>query len=371
MPNQAKVAVLTDPRTFDYREVDIPEIGPDEGILRVEAAGLCGTDWEQFLGHLDDTPWAVRPVIPGHEILGWIDKVGSEASKKWDVKEGDRVTVEASIPCGQCFQCQVGRAVLCKNGMGYGLRVGFNNPPHLWGGYATHMYLHPGATLHKAPDGVSTDVMSLFNPMSNAVRWAVERPETGIGDTIVIEGPGQRGLLSVVAAREAGAGKIIVTGTVKDTLRLQLAHELGADETIVVDDDDPVQRVIDATDGKLADVVVDVSAFATEPITDAIEMVRPGGKIVVAGLKSFKPIPNFISDKLITKEIAMLGVLSSSWSAVEKSIDIIRRKGDTLAKLCTHHYPVDQAEKAVKVLGREIVDGAEAVHVHIDATSTT
>ena len=187
MVEMARVAVLTEPRTFDYREVAIPEIGPDEGVLRVEAAGLCGTDWEQYLGHLDNTPWAVRPIIPGHEILGWIDKVGPEAAKRWDVKEGDRVTVEASIPCGQCFQCQVGRPVLCKNGMGYGLRMGFNNAPHLWGGYATHMYLHPGATLHKAPSDVPTDIMSLFNPMSNAVRWAVERPETGIGDTIVIE----------------------------------------------------------------------------------------------------------------------------------------------------------------------------------------
>ena len=371
MAEQAKAAVLTDPRQFEFREVDIPEIGPDEGILRVEAAGLCGTDWEQYLGHLDNTPWAVRPIIPGHEILGWIEKVGANAAKRWDVKEGDRVTVEASIPCGQCFQCQVGRPVLCKDGMGYGLRVGFENPPHLWGGYATHMYLHPAATLHKAPSDVPTDIMSLFNPMSNAVRWAVERPETGIGDTIVIEGPGQRGLLAIVAAREAGAGKIIVTGTKDDTLRLSLARELGADETVVVEDDDPVERVIDATDGKLADIVVDVSAFATEPITQAIDMVRPGGKVVVAGLKSFKPIPNFISDKLITKEIAMLGVLSSTWSSVEKSIDIIRRRGDSLAKLCTHHYPVDQAETAVKVLGREIVDGPEAVHVHIDAAATS
>lgn len=370
MAGKAKAAVLTEPRTFEYREVDIPEIGPDEGLLRVEAAGLCGTDWEQYLGHLDGTQWAVRPIIPGHEILGWIEKVGSDAARRWGVREGDRVTVEASIPCGQCFQCQVGRPVLCRNGMGYGLRMSYNPPPHLWGGYASHMYLHPSATIHKAPSDVPTDVMSLFNPMSNAIRWAVERPETGIGDTVVIEGPGQRGLLAVVAAREAGAAKIIVTGTARDAHRLSLARELGADETIVVDDDDPVQRVSDLTDGRLADIVVDVSSFSTEPITQAIEMVRPGGKVVVAGLKSMKPVPNFLSDKLITKEISMLGVLSSSWTSVEKAIDVIRRRGDMLKKLCTHHYPVEEAETAVRVLGREIEDGPEAVHVHIDAAGT-
>lgn len=369
MTDKARVAVLTEPRTFDYREVELPDVGSDDGLLRVEAAGLCGTDWEQYLGHLDDTPWSVRPVVPGHEILGWIEKIGPAAAKRWGAKEGDRVTVDASIPCGQCFQCQVGRPVLCKDGLGYGLRVGFDNPPHLWGGYGTHMYLHPRATLHRAPSDVPTDVMSLFNPMSNAVRWAVERPGTGMGDTIVIEGPGQRGLLSVVAAREAGAGKIIVTGTPRDRLRLSLARELGADETVVVGDEDPVERVIEATGGRLADVVVDVSALATEPIVQAVEMVRPGGTVVVAGLKGSNPIPGFVSDKLITKEVSMLGVLSSSWSSVEKAIDVIRRKGDALKKLCTHRYPVEEADKAVRVLGREIVDGPEAVHVHLEATA--
>ncbi len=367
MTETARVAVLTAPREFDYREVAIPDIGPEEGLLSVEAAGLCGTDWEQYLGHLDNTPWAVRPIVPGHEILGWIDKVGTEAAKRWGVKEGDRVTVEASIPCGQCFQCQVGRPVLCRNGMGYGLRMGFDNAPHLWGGYGTHLYLHPRATLHKAPADVPTDIMSLFNPMSNAVRWAVERPETGIGDTVVIEGPGQRGLLSVLAAREAGAGKIIVTGTGQDRYRLSLARDLGADETIVVDDENPVERIVEATGGQLADVVVDVSSLATEPVTQAVEMVRPGGTVVIAGLKGSKAIPDFVSDTLITKEISLLGVLSSSWSSVEKAIDIIRRKGDVLHKLCTHHYPVEEADKAVRVLGREIEDGPEAVHVHIEA----
>lgn len=367
MAEKAGVAVLTAPRTFELREVDIPETGAEAGVLRVEASGLCGTDWEQYLGHLDGTPWSVRPVVPGHEILGRVERVGAEAARRWGVREGDRVAVEAAIPCGQCLQCQTGRAVLCRDSMGYGLRVGFDVPPHLWGGYATHLYLHPRAVLHRAPDDVPTDVMSLFNPMSNAVRWAVERPGTGIGDTVVIEGPGQRGLLSVVAAREAGAGKVIVTGTREDRLRLALARELGADETVVVDDEDPVARVAEATDGELADVVVDVSALATEPVTQAIEMVRPGGKVVVAGLKGSRPVPGFVSDRLITKEISMLGVLSSSWSSVERAVDIIRRRAGELQRLCTHSYPVERADTAVRVLGREIRDGPEAVHVHIGA----
>ena len=220
------------------QNVDDPVCPPDGAVVDVKACGVCRSDWHAWKG---SDARVNPPHVSGHEFAGVVLEVGPHCTR---YKIGDRVTVEASIPCGQCFQCQVGRPVLCKNGMGYGLRMGFNNAPHLWGGYATHMYLHPGATLHKAPSDVPTDIMSLFNPMSNAVRWAVERPETGIGDTIVIEGPGQRGLLAIVAAREAGAGKIIVTGTKDDTLRLSLARELGADETIVVEEADPVERVI-------------------------------------------------------------------------------------------------------------------------------
>ena len=368
MAETAHAAVLTKPRTFEYRDFDIPDIKPDEGLLRVEAAGLCGTDYEQFTGHLEGTRWDIRPVIPGHEILGHIDRVGREAARDWGVKEGDRVTVESSIPCGHCFQCQIGRTVLCKSNMGYGLRTTSDTPPHLWGGYATHMYLHPRARLHRVPSDVPTNVMSLFNPMSNAVRWAIERPKTGVGDTIVIEGPGQRGLLSVFAARLAGAGNIIVTGKREDRGRLEIAKRLGAHATIVVDDEDPVERVLELTGGQKADVVLDVAAVSTEPIVDAVDMVRAGGTIVLAGLKNQAPVSNLVTDKLIINEISMVGVLSSSWTSIETAIGIIGHNWRELEQLCTHTYSVGEAEKAIRVLGREIIDGDEAVHVDIETT---
>ena len=368
MAETAYAAVLTKPRRFEIREVAIPPIGPDEGLLRMEAAGLCGTDYEQFDGHFAGTIRGALPMIPGHEILGWIDRIGAEAARSWGVREGDRVIVETSIPCGECRYCRKGRLVLCDADMGYGIRMGFEVPPHLWGGYASHLYLHPKSKVHRAPDHIPTDAMSLFNPLSNAVRWAWERPGMEPGETIVIEGPGQRGLLSVVVARELGAGKIIVTGTRADAHRLALARALGATATIVVEDEDAVARVAELTDGRGADVVLDVSAGATEPVLQAVEMVRRGGTIVLAGLKSNRPLNNLVTDKLVFNEIALLGVLSSGWSSTEKAVDILNRHWRELRKLCTHSYPVAEAETAVRVLGREIADGPEAVHIHIDAT---
>ena len=369
MVERANAAVLVEPRKFEFREYNVPDIRPDEGILRVEAAGLCGTDYEQYAGHLKGTPWDVWPIIPGHEIFGWIDRVGNEAAKHWNVKEGDRVVVEAIIPCGHCFQCAIGSSTLCQSNLGYGLYKPTDYAPSLWGGYATHMYIHPKALIHKVPDTIPTDILSLFNPLSNGVRWAYEAPGTAIGETIVIQGPGQRGLLSVVAAKEAGAGKIIITGTNKDKYRLDLALTLGADATINVEEENSVEKVLQLTDGKKADVVLEVSAGATQPVVDAVDMVRPGGRIVLAGLKSFKPVPNLITDKIVINEIQIMGVLSAGWTSIEQALEILARRGDDLKPLCSHMFSLEEADKAVRALGREYTDEKEAVHIALNIGS--
>jgi len=367
MSRTAIAAVLTKPETFDIREMPIPDIGPDDGILRIEAGGLCGTDVEQFHGHLGGTGRDIMPIIPGHELMGHVEAVGADAARRWGVKEGDRVALEAGVPCGQCRNCLKGASKRCKRKLGYGLYRGVDYQHGLWGGYASHAYLHPQAVMHKLPDDVPTGVMSLFNPLAGATRWVYQTPKTGLGDSIVIEGPGQRGLLATLVAREAGAGTIIVTGTARDAHRLELARRLGATHTIDVDAEDPVARVADITGGEGVDIVLDISAGSTEPIVQAVDMVRPGGQIVLAGLKSNKPVTGLVTDKIVWNEIRLQGVLSSDWSSMEIAIDIIDRLRDELDCLCTHTYPIEHAAQAVRVLAREIEDGPEAVHVHLQA----
>jgi threonine dehydrogenase-like Zn-dependent dehydrogenase len=230
------------------------------------------------------------------------------------------------------------------------------------------MYLHPRVRMHRVPAEVPAAAMSLFNPLANAVRWALDKPGLKVGNSIVIEGPGQRGLLSVFAAKVAGAGQIIITGTKADKGRLALARELGAHATICVDEEDPVARVLELTGGAKVDIVLDVAATSTEPIVQAVEMVRPGGTIVLAGLKNFKAVDGLVTDKIVSNEIAVLGVLSSTWTATETSIAMLKSHWRELEMLCTHTYPVGEADKALRVLGREIVDGPEAVHVNLDTT---
>jgi len=364
--NTAFASVLTAKREFQLREVPIPEIASDDGVLRMECAGLCGTDYEQYDGHFIGTIHGQLPMTLGHEIMGFVEKLGSKAQKRWGVKEGDRVIVETSIPCGECLSCQDGRPVFCYKNMGYGIRIGFDLKPHLWGGYASHLYLHPNARLHKVPDNIPTGPMSLFNPLSNAVRWAWKKPALREGQTIVIEGPGQRGLLAVAVAKKLNAGLIICTGTDKDSYRLKLAKQLGADVTIDVTKENPVERVFKETGGEKADIVLDVSMGAVEPILQGIEMLKKGGIFVNAGVKSRNVISNFSSDKLLFNEISFLGVLSSDWEDTAEAVNILSDDWKTLAPLSTHSFPLDKAETAVQMLGREVEDEIESIHIHLD-----
>ena len=123
MVERASAAVLTAPRMFEFREFDIPEIGSDEAVLRVEAAGLCGTDYEQYAGHLTGTPWDIWDIIPGHEIFGWIDRIGADAAAHWNVKERDRVVVEAIIPCSCASSCNGARTGIAAIVVQFGLAI--------------------------------------------------------------------------------------------------------------------------------------------------------------------------------------------------------------------------------------------------------
>ena len=142
----------------------------------------------------------------------------------------------------------------------------------------------PRPCVHKVPPGIAPETAVLFNPLGAGVRWGVTLPRTTIGSKIVVLGPGQRGLACAIAAKLAGASLVIVTGLTRDRHKLDLAIELGADVAIDVEREDLVARVRELTGGG-ADIVVDVSAVATQPVVDAVECVRPGGTIVLGGVK--------------------------------------------------------------------------------------
>lgn len=355
----SRAVVQTGPGRLELRELPVPDIDEDHALLRVEACGICGSDVEQYDGLLP----VKFPLIPGHEPLGIIERIGDRAAKRWKVDVGDRVAVETLIRCGNCRDCVSGNYQLCRargGVFGYAY-IPLSHGPGLWGAYADYMVLDPNTLLHKVDKAIPAELAVMFNPLGAGFRWAVEAGEVGPGDTVLILGPGQRGLASVIACRAAGAEKIIVTGLARDAAKLELARFYGADATIDVESEDIRQRVRELTGGRGADVVVEVCANATEPVAESLHYVAPGGRVVLAGVKGFKPVPDFISDLIVVKEIRMRGVLGVTSNAYRSAIRLIESGTVDLARLHTHDFPLEKAEEAILTLaGRR--PGPASIH---------
>ena len=356
IPKTSFAMVQTGNRTLEPQDLAIPDIDEDSALLQLEACGICGSDDEQFEGKLR-TP---TPVIPGHEPLGTIARIGDRAAARWGVDVGDRVAVETMISCRHCSHCLGGTYHLCDERQIYSY-IPTTEGSGLWGGYAQFMYLHPNSVLHRIDADLPASTAVMFNPLGAGFRWAVEMPETQPGDTVVILGPGQRGLASVIACREVGAGTIIVTGLEADADKLALARIFGADHTIDVDNENAVRRVKEITNGRGADVVVDVSSYATQPVVDAMSMVRAGGRVVLAGVKGFKPVEGLVSDIIVLKEIRVMGAIGVTSTGYKSAIRLLESKKVPIEQMHTHDFALEDAELAIRTLAREIADD-ESIH---------
>ncbi|HUQ39199.1 MAG TPA: alcohol dehydrogenase catalytic domain-containing protein [Acidimicrobiales bacterium] len=317
----ATALVLESPRALSPREFALPEIGDDDGILRIEACGLCGTDHEQWSGALPGP----GPFVPGHESVGIVEAVGAGAAARWGVEVGHRVAVEVFQSCRRCSRCESGEYRQCRaHGLGdmYGF-VAADKAPGLWGGYATHQYLAPDSLLVPVPDGVDPVVATLFNPLGAGIRWAVTVPGTGAGDVVAVLGPGIRGLCAMVAALEAGAGFVMVTGHgERDRERLAVARDFGAHLVVDVATEDPV-RALRAASGSAADVVVDVTAKAPAALGQAVALARPGGTIVLAGTRGSTETPGFDPDHVVYKELRVLGALGVDTASYAAALELL------------------------------------------------
>jgi threonine dehydrogenase-like Zn-dependent dehydrogenase len=347
-----KAAVLTGPRTIDLRELSVPEVRDDNAILRVEVTGVCGVDWPAYTqARAERFP---VPIILGHEIVGHIERIGKDAAQKWGVMEGDRVAMEEYAPCGRCSYCSSGHYYLC-GGLRMAIMYGFtsmNVAPGLWGGFSQFVYLDPNSRLHKLADAVPTRIAPLYIPISNGIRWVQREGGIGIDDTIVILGPGQLGLACVIAAKEAGAGCIIITGRAGDANRLTVAKQLGAHHLINVDEEDPVERVAAITGGRMADCVINVAAGAPRIAQQAMELAKIRGTIVMAG-GSGKPAEGFQSDLLSRKELTMKGVRGRAEVDLKKAIRLVESGRHPLHLLATHKFSIEETDLALRTIGGE------------------
>jgi threonine dehydrogenase-like Zn-dependent dehydrogenase len=352
MSETCHAAVFLGDGRYEIREFAVPDPPPGGAVLQVEAVGLCGSDVAQFHG-VELIPGAsVFPVVPGHETVGRVAKLADDA--QLGVAEGDRVAVDEILSQGP-FRIY-----------GYTDMAG-DGTVGLWGGYGEFMQIFAGTRLHRMTERHAAEELTLFEPLANAVNW-VDRVGVQPGDTVVVQGPGHQGLAVLEAVLARRPERVIVTGTAADRLRLDTARAIGASgpvevETIMVDVDDPIEVVADLTGGRMADVVMDIaSVVQTVPL--CIDLVSWNGRVLLAGLKHFEPIPNLVTDMIVMKSLSVFGGSGFTPESMATAVAMLER-GEVRSDLVLGEvFSLDGIDDAMALLARTDPD-RDAVRVGI------
>ena len=365
MVEQVRAALRTGPGKIEIREYPMPDIPEDGALVKMEVAGICGTDVKLYA-----KPPSTSPVIMGHENIGTIAKAGRKFEQRKGVKEGDLVFIEHYVPCFTCEWCHLGEYRHCAatdwrsnpDAIRYGYTTA-ERAPHLWGGFAQYMYLPWNAVVHKVPAGVSAELAGLVTPMSNGIEWALFDCGVGYNSTVLIQGPGQQGLSQTVACKQAGASLIIVTGTSRDAARMEVAKKLGADYVIDVDKEDPLTRINEITGSRGVDVVLDCTAGAgTVPILLGVEALkRKGGTLLIQG--EVPEFPNFPVGKVTTKYITIKSARGHSFRACELALEQLASDRFPLGLVTTHRFGLADTDLAIRSIGGQGEEGV--IHVSL------
>ena len=351
---KARAAVL---EAFDQplavREYPISPLADQEVLVRIKAAGVCGSDVHMWHGNDPRTP---LPIILGHEGIGEVAGVGGTKLDVFgrELKTGDPIVYERGIMCGRCYYCVIKKQpALCPTRKTYGISVGCAEPPHLRGAYAEYIHLLPAAHIIKLDADV--DPATLVAATCSGATAAHTNEQAGIhrGDSVLIIGPGPVGIFSLVFARESGAWPIIVMGTEADKLRLDICKEMGADEVITIEGttlDERVQKVKDMTGGFGANVVLECTGNA-KAAESGIKFTAPYGTYAIPGIATpAGELSVAFFEDVARKNVNLQGVWVSDTSHLYAAIKLVLSGRYPFDRLVTHRFPLDKATDALEAI---------------------
>ncbi|PYN90424.1 MAG: alcohol dehydrogenase [Candidatus Rokuibacteriota bacterium] len=313
-----KAAILHGPRDLRVESMRDPRPGPGEVLVRMVAAGLCGTDYEIWSG--------ARPVayprVMGHELVGRVEAVASDVTR---VGPGDPVVVEPNYSCGHCPLCREGNRNLCLSRTTIGINAD--------GGFAELVRV-PAQCCWRAAAGAGTDALLLAEPLAVVVR-AVARGDPKPGETAAIVGAGTLGLLALQVLRADGA-RVMVTS--RSRRRFALATELGADATHATVDGALADAARRFSGREGVDLVIETAGTA-EAVTHALELVRPGGRVVLTGLPH-EPTPvSFFS--VVRREVTLTGSMIYQ-NEFPEALRLVGSGAVRTTPLITHRFGLDR-----------------------------
>ena len=363
LADECVAAVAVAPRRTEIRAIPMPRIATDAGLMRIDACGICGSDWGMYNNA------GPGPRILGHEMVGRVVALGEVARARWGVAEGDLVALEEYLPCGHCEYCRTGEFRSCletDTRVAGSIRYGstpIDRAPGLWGGYARYVYMHPRSVIHRVPDGVAPHIATMALPIGNGFQWAFLDGRAGPGRVVVIQGPGQQGLGCVIASVVAGAPRVIMAGLARDAARLEVARRLGATDIVMVDQQNLQDEVRRITSGRMADLVVDATGAGPAIVNPSIELLRKRGVLVVASRKGM-PVFGFDIDQVVNKQIVLRGTRGHSFEAVELALDVMRSGRFPLELIATHRVGLDAVDQALRMVGGD--DPQPCIHVTVE-----
>ena len=341
--NKMRVAVWYNNRDVRVEEIPIPQIGPGELLVRVEASGICGSDVMEWY-RLDRAP-----LVLGHEIGGQVIAVGDGVEC---YHEGDRVSAAHHVPCNTCHYCLSGHHTVCDT-----LRRTNFEP----GGFAEYIRL-PAINVDRGvflvPDEVSYEEATFIEPLACVLRGQ-RKANLQPGNSVLVIGSGISGLLHILLARASGAGRIIATDITE--YRLKAARRFGADTTFQAAEYMPA-RLREVNQGCLADRVI-VCTGATSAITQALESVERGGTILIfAPTDPGVTVPISINELFWRNDITITTSYAGSPSDHQTALELIRAGSVPVRQMITHRLGLAETG-----LGFQLVaDAKESIKVIIE-----
>ncbi len=320
-----KALLLEEYRKLTITDMPQPKVGDHDVLVQIKACGICGSDIHGFDG---SSGRRVPPLIMGHEAAGVVTDTGSAVTQ---VKEGDRVTFDSMVSCGNCYFCGRNEMNLCENRRVLGVSCEDYRQHGCFAEYA----VVPEHIIYPMPDNLPFEHAAMIEPVSVAVH-AVKRTQISKGDTAAVIGAGMIGLLVVQALKAAGCSKVIAVDLADE--KLKLAQELGADSGINPEVTDAVKSIQEATNGRGADITMEVVG-ATATVKSAVESTRKGGHVTLVG--NLAPEVDFPLQSVVTREITIYGSCASNGEYPE-CIDLLARGIIKVDSLISAKVPLEE-----------------------------